>query len=80
MYKWLVRAVAVAMIGLIVAYKALDVAGVPPAEQRRVRVALMAVVCLSVAICIGRFLIRPKDSPAPGRSEADYQAPPPDTH
>ena len=65
MYKWLVRVVAVAMIGLFVAYKVLDVAGIPPAEQRPVRVALMVVVGLWVAICVGRFVIRPKDSLAP---------------
>jgi hypothetical protein len=76
MYKWLVRVVAVAMIGLFVAYNVMDVAEIPPAEQYPVRVALMAVVSLSVAICIGRFLIRPKDSPAPGRSEAAGPAPP----
>jgi hypothetical protein len=77
MSKWLLRVVAVAMIGLFVAYKALDVAGIPPAEQRPVRVALMAVVCLWVAICIGRFLIRPQDSAAPGRPQADYHDSPP---
>jgi hypothetical protein len=80
MYKWLSRLVAVAVIGLMVAYIVLEEAGIPKAEQRPVRIACMAVVGLWVAICVGRFFIRPKDSPAPGRFEADYQAPPPDTH
>jgi hypothetical protein len=76
MYKWLWRVLAVAVIGLLVANIVLKQMGIPEAEQRPVRVPLMAVAVVSVVLCVGRFLIRPPGSPASGRPEADYHDPP----
>jgi hypothetical protein len=56
---------AVALIGLLAANFVLKQAGRPDAERRPVTIPLMAVAVLSVALCIGRFVIRPKGSPAP---------------
>lgn len=75
MHKWLPRVLAVAIIGLLTVHIVLDMAGIPPAEQRPARVALMAVVSLWVAMCVGRSFIRPESSPAPGRSEAGCHGP-----
>jgi hypothetical protein len=77
MDKWLPRVLAVAFIGLFAAYTVSNMAGIPPAEQRPVRIPLMALAVLWVAFCIGRFFIRPKDSPVSGRPEADYDDAPP---
>jgi hypothetical protein len=71
MYKWLSRVLAVAVIGLLAAYIVLKMAGIPPAEQRPVSIPLMALAVLCVALSIGRFFTRPKDSPVSGRSDAD---------
>jgi len=77
MHKWLPRVLAVAIIGLLAAHLVLNMAGIPPAEQRPVSIPLMALAVLCVAFCIGRFLIRPKGSPVSGRPEADYDDAPP---
>lgn len=77
MHKWLPRLLAVAIIGLLTAHIVLDMAGIPPAEQRPVSIPLMAMAVLWVAFCIGRFFIRPKGSPVSGRPEADYDDAPP---
>jgi apolipoprotein N-acyltransferase len=71
---------AVVVIVLFAAYIVLDEAGIPRVEQRPVRIALMVVVSLWVATCVGRFFIRPTGSSASGRSKADYHNRPPDTH
>ena len=75
MDKWLPRVLAVAFIGLFGAYTVLNMAGIPSAEQRPVRIPLMALAVLWVAVSIGQFVIRPKGSPVSGRPEADYHDP-----